>query len=215
MSDEQVSSAAARVEVMLRFLMVDEDPLVARLLVREFSRHGRAESVATPSAARRALASKTFHALIADVTLDDGDGLQLLREVRKRDTLMEVAIVAGGVDKEVLEAAHRLDATCLLKPVHVADLRLIAQRARRRVQRRMTRIGAQVEEWGRRHSLSEAEMSILALAAHGTRRASLPGIRNVEKDTLRKQVRRIVERTGDDTLDHAVARLLREIVDGQ
>ena len=66
--------------------------------------------------------------------------------------------------------------------------------------------------WSERYALSASEHEILAAAAHGKSRDDLVRARRVTRSTLKRQVFTLLRKTGDASLLHAVARLLREVL---
>jgi len=70
-------------------------------------------------------------------------------------------------------------------------------------------------EWSTQYRLSPAELEILVAAAEGTSRKELLVMRNVAASTLKRQVFTLIRKTGDASLLHAVARLLRQALDNR
>jgi DNA-binding NarL/FixJ family response regulator len=195
------------------FLIAEDDELIGRALVRTLSAHGHAELVTTAKQARTALASHSFTAVVVDVALPDGSGLDLISDARAHDPSVSALVVSGGVDAQRLAEAHHLGAPYLLKPLDVRELGLFAVRTRAKMQQKHERIAAIVERWRVEYDLTPAEGAIVELAAHGAPRSRLAELRNVAASTVKKQVQVILTKTGDSTLEGAVSRLLRKIVD--
>lgn len=72
------------------------------------------------------------------------------------------------------------------------------------------RIQDVAHDWSAQYRLSPAELDILVAAAEGKSRKELLVMRNVAASTLKRQVFTLIRKTGDASLLHAVARLLRE-----
>lgn len=69
--------------VAARILIVDDDPDIRDLIAQQVGRGGfKTASAASLTEARRALEGETFDLVILDLTLPDGDGVDLCREVR-------------------------------------------------------------------------------------------------------------------------------------
>ncbi|MBX3185499.1 MAG: response regulator [Labilithrix sp.] len=194
------------------FLIAEDDALIGRSLGRELGEHGHAVVVGTLEEARGALASQSFSAVIVDVGLPDGSGLELISEARAKDPEVAALVVSGGVDERRLATAHHLGASYLLKPVDAAELHLFAVRTRARVRTRTARVEAVVARWALVHELTEAETDVLRLAARGARRSQLASLRGVAPSTVKKQVQVLLGKTGDVSLESAVSRLLREVL---
>jgi DNA-binding NarL/FixJ family response regulator len=145
------------------------------------------------------------------VTLPGGSGLDLVAAARARDITLPILVVSGEVDAWRLAEAHALGAHYLLKPVEACQLELFAARATGAA-RQTAKLEDYVSRWARRYALSPAEIDVLTLAANGMSRSELHSERGVASSTVKKQVNRLLGKTGDATLDIAVARLLRELL---
>jgi DNA-binding NarL/FixJ family response regulator len=195
------------------FLIAEDDEAVGRILVRALSEHGRTELVTTVDAARTALKTSSFTAVVVDVGLPDGSGLDLINDAREHDPAMSALIVSGGVDERRLAEAHHLGASYLLKPVDTRQLGLFAVRMRSKLRAREEKITALVQRWTVEYDLTPSEAAVLELAAQGAPRARLAELRGVAASTVKKQVQVVLTKTGDTSLEGAVSRLLRAIVD--
>lgn len=195
------------------FLIAEDDELVGRILVRTLSEHGRTELVTSIEDARTALKTTSFTAVVVDVGLPDGSGLDVITDAREQDPAVSALIVSGGVDQRRLAEAHHLNASYLLKPVDTRQLGLFAVRMRAKMRQRDAKIEALVERWSVEYDLTPAEASVLQLAAQGAARSRLAELRGVAPSTVKKQVQVVLTKTGDTSLEGAVSRLLRAIVD--
>jgi len=195
------------------FLIAEDDELVGRLLVRALSAHGETELVTTVAGARSALESRSFTAVVVDVGLPDGSGLDVLSDARLQDPAVAALVVSGKVDARRLAVAHRLDASYLLKPVDTRQIDLFAVRTRSRLRERAAKVARVAKRWAFEYGLTKAETSVLELAAEGPSRARLAVLRDVSPTTLKKQIQVLLAKTGDPSLDTAVNRLLRMVVD--
>ncbi len=198
----------------VKFLVAEDEPGVARILRRALEPHGFVDLVETAEDARERLSVRTFDAIIADVGLPDGSGLDLVAEAMEKDDTLFALVVSGAVDADRLAEAHALGVHYLLKPIDTTQLTLFAARVRqaRRPENRRGKIDGVVDAWGIRYGLTEAQEHVLRLAAHGTTRANLAAERDVLESTIKKQVQDMIKRTGDASLDAAVTRLLREAI---
>lgn len=195
------------------FLIAEDDELVGRVLVRALAEHGHTELVTNVQDARSALRVHSYTAVVVDVGLPDGNGLDLITNARALDPGVAALIVSGGVDERRLAEAHLLNASYLLKPVDTRQLGLFAIRMRAKQLHRHEKIAALIARWTVEFDLTAAEASVLELAAHGAPRWRLAELRGVAASTVKKQVQVVLTKTGDTSLDGAVSRLLRMIVD--
>jgi DNA-binding response OmpR family regulator len=115
---------ASRAFVGSRVLIVEDDSVLRKHLVRLFVREGFEVHTADHcAAARHQLLQTQFDTLLLDVALPDGSGLDVLAEVgerqRPRQTLVMTAFTAP--ENELL--ARRLNVSCLLrKPIDLMRL---------------------------------------------------------------------------------------------
>jgi DNA-binding NarL/FixJ family response regulator len=196
----------------LTFLVVEDEAGVRRLLVRGLSEHGEVDSVATCASARLALRGRKYDAVLVDVRLPDGSGLDLIEVARRRSPAAVVLVLTGSSDHSVIDRALEAGARYLLKPCHTKHLAVVAQEAwaRRTAADRRTKLT--LERWAKEHDLSNAEVELLTLGAEGVPRSEFSERRNVRPDTIRKQIQTLLQKTGDDTFEGAVNSLLREAV---
>lgn len=194
----------------LAFLIVEDHPLIGSTILRALARHGHAELVETRAEALARIADGGIDGVVADVGLPDGSGFDVVREMRRVDPRVPVLILSGEVDGGRLREADTHDATYLLKPPALADLDRFAARVKEAAAVASERVDLLVDRWAERHSLSRAETEILRIVAHGTRRSDLAEARGVEPSTVKKQVQFLLAKTGDESLQACVSRLLRE-----
>jgi two-component system response regulator QseB len=117
-------------------LIVEDDPLLSRGLAEALRRWTYVpECVATVAAAKQALREKSFDAVLLDLKLPDGHGLDVLRTLRRAGDATPVIVVTAR--DAVSDRVAGLDAGAddyLIKPFHLdelaARLRSIHRRSR-------------------------------------------------------------------------------------
>lgn len=78
-------------------LIVDDDPLVAATLQRVLLDRGHSASLAFDGrAALKLLSRESFDFILIDVFMPDQDGIETLREVKRKFPSIAVAVVSGG-----------------------------------------------------------------------------------------------------------------------
>lgn len=111
-------------------LIVEDSSLVTDALRILFEGSGFRVTVASSAAGARALpADDVADLMLLDVTLEDGDGLELLAGMRASGVEPETTIALTGYDDPVTRQ-RALDAGCaevLVKPVPVAELLRLAR----------------------------------------------------------------------------------------
>lgn len=196
----------------LGFLVVEDDDLVRRALMKALGEHGRVEGVATMAQAKVALRALKFDSLIVDVLLPDGIGFDLIPPTRERWPGISVLVLSGSIEHAVVSRAYELGARYLLKPISGAQLAIHVEETRGRRDAGNRRISATLERWTKDYNLSPVETALLVLGTRGVPREDFAAIRKVRPDTIRKQVQGVLIKTGDDSFDAAVNRLLRDAI---
>ncbi len=115
----------------MRLLIVEDNEELAGLLAKGLKTAGyECDVLSTVEDARAVLATTFYAALILDLGLPDGDGLELLREIRQRDNPVPVLVLTarGGLQDRVHGLRSGAD-DYLVKPFALEELvaRLEAQ----------------------------------------------------------------------------------------
>jgi DNA-binding response OmpR family regulator len=102
-----------------RVLVVDDDAALGRMLELELREAGfLVDAAASCAAAAELLRSGGYDYLILDYQLPDGDGLGLLRALRRQQIPTPVLLMSGGRDAALVSEAMRLGAEGFLeKPI--------------------------------------------------------------------------------------------------
>jgi DNA-binding response OmpR family regulator len=115
-----VTSSASRKLV----LVVDDDPLITRLLEARLTTPGRrVTSMASLEAARQFLSQSRPDLIVLDLFLPDGDGRTLLTEIRhdEQSVSTPVIVISGAEDAAVAEEAVALGANRFVRKPFLAD----------------------------------------------------------------------------------------------
>jgi len=112
-------------------LLVDDEESFRTIVAKELSRAGyTVTTAATLAEAREALARGTFHLVLLDVRLPDGNGLDLLADIKGSLPSTQVVILtAFGTVQEAIEAMKRGAHDFLTKPCKLAELEAVLERA--------------------------------------------------------------------------------------
>src|SRR2546428_3654611 len=158
-----------------RVLVVDDEPSILMLLNDALTQWGyQVICAGTGSEALTALKTQVFDAALTDVRMPDMSGLDLLREIKKRDESIEVVIMTGyPTISSAVEALKEGAYDYLSKPLILDELHHLMQRL---MERRVLRGGGD----SLRGRLGEA------LTVHELIRSS-PGLQRVH-DVLGKGV---------------------------
>ncbi|HEX8795344.1 MAG TPA: response regulator [Polyangiaceae bacterium] len=194
------------------FLVVDDEPLSARSVARTLGRLG-AVVVAGSKAEGCALldAAKAWTALVLDLRLDDGTGLEVLEHARRLGIAAPALILSGALEPVAINSAFPLDARVLAKPCEPDHLRQWAKEAMLASTEVPCRITKVVNDLAAKHALTPAQTEILLGAVKGIDRTELMAARQVTENTHKTQVRAILRKTHTMSLGELRDRVLREI----
>jgi DNA-binding NtrC family response regulator len=112
-------------------LIVDDEAFVRDSLAEVLSADGYSCLTATSiGAASGLLASETVNVVVTDLSMPDGDGLQLLREIRKQGSTVPVLMMTGvGTVRDAVAAIQSGAYDFLQKPIDFDQLALVLRRA--------------------------------------------------------------------------------------
>jgi DNA-binding NtrC family response regulator len=115
-------------------LVVEDELRIRNMLTTALKQMDfNATLVGSAEAARRVLATQSFDILILDLNLPGASGLDLLRELRARNSEAQAIIMTGFGDLESAKAAIHLDVVeFLTKPCSLGTLEAALVRARQR-----------------------------------------------------------------------------------
>lgn len=201
----------------LRVLLIEDDPVLAQAVagyLRAKSYH--VDVVVSMAEARAALAAESYGAILLDLYLPDGDGLDLLTELGKAQTRPGVIIVTAR--DRVSDRIRGLDAGAddyLVKPYHPGEL---MARLRAIARRRGTRAAAvirlqpleidlvteQLRNQGVPVQLTAKEWALLRVLATGLDRIHT-------RESLLKALYGRHDETDSNTLEVFVSRLRRKL----
>ena len=166
-----------------RFLLVEDEPLVARSLARLLREYGRsfiAETVAQAMPLVRG--ADPWAAFFIDVRLHDGSGLDALAVARQHYPTTPAIVLTGYCEPEHINRASDLGAFCALKPFKAQSIRRFAQEAARPT----LRVERVVAAWTVRYRLSPAERDVLRRYALGEGRDAIAVSRASSGSTVQK-----------------------------
>ena len=106
-----------------RFLVVDDDVLVGRQLVRVVRAFGEAIVAGSVSGAMAMLAERVaWDGFFVDLGLPDGSGLDVVGAARTAFPGKRAMVLTGNVEPRLINAVHDLGACYVVKPVEVARI---------------------------------------------------------------------------------------------
>lgn len=105
-------------------LHVEDDPILIDLVRTAFNKFGFAGEMVAAGSVQKALellgekerARKSFNLILTDISLPDGTGLQLIRELRLRPywRLTPIIVLSSEIDPETIDGSYALGANCYM-----------------------------------------------------------------------------------------------------
>jgi len=137
----------------MKTLIVEDDEATRKGLLEAVENLGaEARAVGTVRQASDALREFQPHLLLVDISLPDGDGIEILREARQVQPDVEAVVITGSsaID-HAIEALRAGASDYLLKPFRPAQLDAVYQRVeeRRRLEVELDTLRSELQETGR------------------------------------------------------------------
>jgi two-component system response regulator PilR (NtrC family) len=119
-----------------RLLIIDDEGSILDFLSLLFQQEGyEVDTARTVDEARRALGRKTFDLILCDVMMPDGNGLDLLREIKSAEPDPAVIMMTAYTStKSAIEAMKLGAADYISKPFDVEELKIVALKALERAE---------------------------------------------------------------------------------
>lgn len=139
-------------------LVVDDEPIIRDLCSKGLINY-RILQAASPQEALACYATEPVDVVLTDVQMPEGNGIDLLREIKKTDPNAVVLVMTGFGDKETVLEALRADADDFIqKPVKLLQLQTAIEKALGR--------RALKEELAAMQSLDRLKGAFLSLVSH-------------------------------------------------
>ena len=112
----------------LRVLVVEDHEATRTVLARLLTRSGHhIASFGTMREALAAFAAERFDAVISDLDLPDGSGLDLMREIQRQRPVPGIALSGYGMEEDLRQTKEAGFFAHLVKPVNLDQLRLLLE----------------------------------------------------------------------------------------
>ena len=110
-----------------RILIVDDEETITLLLKKVIEKDGYEVDVANSAASAIFLINKKkYHIVLSDILMPDMDGLELLREIRNKDPMIQVVMMTAGVTmSKTLTSLELGAADFILKPLDMEEVLLV------------------------------------------------------------------------------------------
>jgi DNA-binding NtrC family response regulator len=115
----------------ISLLLVDDEETFRKLTAKELARSGyRVTAAGNLAEARQSLAKEQFDLVLLDVRLPDGNGLELLAEIKESSPATEVVMLtAYGTVQEAIRALKQGAHDFLTKPCKLDELEVVLEKA--------------------------------------------------------------------------------------
>lgn len=196
-----------RCPVVRDVLVVEDDEMVAGSIARYLRREGVGVRIASTIRISLESLRPDLAAIIVNLWLPDGLGFEVIERAMDQNDEIAALMLTGSTDPEHINTAQRLGAEYVCKPVLIDNIRSFVQR---RVSRATGTVGAVDRVVGRfaeRHRLTPAEQRIMLAAIQSTAREHICRVVGTSVNTIKTQIRRILDRTGADSLEELTVQL--------
>ena len=193
------------------FLVVEDDELVGAWLQRAFTKFRPVTVAKSVASGSEALMDKGLRwtALIVDIGLPDGSGLDVVRVARAMVPSISVLVLTGNTQPKVVNGSFLLGASFLRKPTTADSLEMFARRALAvegvKDPRVLRIVDTVTSEWG----LSDREAELLGLAMADRPRTELADALGVTENTTKAHVKSLLRKSATRSVDHLVQQVLR------
>lgn len=207
--------APTTLEARGKILIVEDEAALQSTLVRNTETYFKPVTASSKAGAMVAVErAGGVGAAIVDVGLPDGDGLDIVAELRKRSPDMPILVLTGSNDPATINRAQLLRAEYVVKPFFSDNVARFVQRALAHLSSvDKDRLTALVDQVSREKKLSQREAQILIYAVEGVPRRHIADVLEVSENTVKTQVRSLLEKLGKQTLAEAVWSLRSAVED--
>lgn len=182
------------------FLVVEDEPELARGVARQIRLHRDAEVVHTVREARIAFRVGNYIGLVLDIGLPDGSGLDFLAELRSRGVGVSALILTGELTRDFVNRAQELGAEYVCKPATRENLETYVRSAIELESGIRGRIAPVVKRLAQNWELTPREQMVLEYATEGLSRRDLADRMGVKENTVKSQTRSLLRKSGARSL---------------
>lgn len=203
---ESAATATQAMTTKPKLLIVEDDPALGRSIQRGTRAYFDVIMKDSVEAAFEMIETgEPIAAAVVDIGLPDGTGFEVVELLRKHDRNMPVLILTGSNDPATINRAHALRVEFVCKPFFSENLAQFVQRTLSGSQygdrQKLAGVIAEITD---NHKLSLRESQILAFAAEGIPRSRLADVMGVSENTVKSQVRSLLDKVEKQALSDAV-----------
>lgn len=200
------SVAAIPMSAKPKLLIVEDDPALGRSLQRGTRAYFDVIMKDSVEAALELIErGEELAAAVVDIGLPDGTGFEIVEILRRGDRNLPVLILTGSNDPSTINRAHALRVEFVCKPFFSENLAQFVQRTLSGSQYGdRQKLAGVISEVTDGYKLSLRESQILAFAAEGIPRSRLADVMGVSENTVKSQVRSLLDKVEKQALSDAV-----------
>ena len=189
-----------------KILIVEDEPSLSTALVRTTEAYFAPVTTSSVRAAIDAVeGGEDVCAAIVDIGLPDGTGLDVVTALRRRRPDVPILVLTGSNDPATINHAQLLRAEYVVKPFFSDNVARFVQRAvARKPSVEVEKLLAVVTRVASDHSLSAREQQILTSVVEGVPRRRLAEVLGVSENTVKSQVRTLLDKLGLTSLSDVV-----------
>ncbi|MDB4994794.1 MAG: hypothetical protein JWM74_2226 [Myxococcaceae bacterium] len=185
---------------------------VGRSLARLLRAHGKVRVVASVADAIAAIEAQAWVAVIADISLPDGSGLDVVEHAREARPTMPLLVLTGSNEPRHINRAAALGARFVCKPCSAEELLPFVQDAKAlAVGRDSAALDDLVAKAAARWTFSNREAEIFAAALSGVTREEFLRTSGMSPNTYKTHVRALLRKSDADSLATLGLDLLRDV----
>ncbi|MGE0321361.1 MAG: hypothetical protein AB7K71_15520 [Polyangiaceae bacterium] len=159
------------------------------------------------------LKAQPVQGLIVDLRIP-GVREQLIH-IRADWPLLPLLVVVPTDQPQWINLAHPLRAQCLLAPLQPTDVRRFIQQALSFCPVEREELDGYLSRFGQDYELTTREHALVAAGLEGVRRSELLARFRISENTLKSQVRGLLRKTGQASMDALMRSVLRDVLSQQ
>jgi DNA-binding NarL/FixJ family response regulator len=197
-----------------RILLVEDDEILGRALTNVVGREADTTRTTTIAAAKRILKQRRgWDAMILDIGLPDGDGLDFLAWAREAGLDLPTLVITGLYEPAHANRADLLKAQFAFKPEILPNVKaFIRQVSATATEADATERAVVVaERLARKAGMTESEVELLRLVAGGVARSDLAERLGLSENTVKTRVRNLLDKIRMPNLDAFTRAVLAEV----
>lgn len=159
------------------------------------------------------LNTEPVQGLIVDLRIP---GIRAATERIRADwPLLPLLVVVPLEQPEWINLAHPLRARCLVAPLQPADVRRFVHHAQGFCPVEREELDGYLSRFGQDYELTSREHALVAAGLEGVRRSELLARFRISENTLKSQVRGLLRKTGQASMDALMRSVLRDVLSQQ